>query len=231
VVAEVFLESGMLAENARLRQLLIQAGLDASQHEVTEKLQRLLLEELHHRVKNTLATVNAITKQSLRSAESLMEAEEAISTRLAALGRAHDLLLNISWSSARLNTVIAGSIEAFGKDRFDIHGMDVEIGAGAVLPVAMMLNELCTNAVKYGALSNAAGRIEIAGTADETPGFLHVVWTERGGPAVVPPAERSFGTRLIEMSFSQSQGKTEIRFEPAGLVCAFRVPLSRPSPS
>lgn len=231
MVTEVFLESGMLAENARLRRLLIQAGIDASQHEVTEKLQRLLLEELHHRVKNTLATVNAITKQSLRSAESLIEAEEAISSRLAALGRAHDLLLNISWSSTRLSTVIAGSIEAFGKDRFDVRGMDVEIGAGAVLPVAMMLNELCTNAVKYGALSNATGRIDIAGTADETPGFLHVVWTENGGPAVSPPAERSFGTRLIEMSFSQSQGKTEIRFEPDGLVCTFRVPLLRPSPS
>src|ERR1051326_4730322 len=197
-----FHEEALEVENAGLRALIAQAGLDAArllaragidatENETAKRLQRLLLEELHHRVKNTLATVNAITSQSLRSAETLMQAEQAIASRLVALGKAHDLLLNISWSSAKLRTVISGSIEAYGKDRFEVRGMDVEIDAAAVLPVAMMLNELCTNAVKYGALSNASGRIEIAGTPSETAAFLNVTWAERGGPAVRPPTARS----------------------------------------
>jgi two-component sensor histidine kinase len=230
---------GIVAENARLRRLLVQAGIDASKHEVAEQLQRLLLEEVHHRVKNTLTTVIAITSQSLRSAESLKQADQAIGSRLAALGKAHNLLLRVSWSSAKLSGVIAESIEAYGADRFIVRGTDVGVDARAVLSVAMVLNELCTNAVKYGALSNTTGHVEITGTpttkhhassSDEKAPCIKIVWTEKGGPIVHEPRQRSFGTRLIEQSFGELLGAARMRFEPAGVICEFDVPLASPTP-
>jgi two-component sensor histidine kinase len=139
-------------ENARLRQLLAQAGIDAAEHELVEGLQRLLLEELHHRIKNLLATVMAITSQSLENADSVEHGREAIEHRLRALGRVHDLLLKVNWESASLSSIIQTAIEPFYKDsRFSIQSPDIEVSPSAVLPLAMILNELCTNAVKYGA--------------------------------------------------------------------------------
>jgi len=232
-------QGGIAAENVRLRQLLVQAGIDASKHEVAEQLQRLLLEEVHHRVKNTLTTVMAITSQSLRSAESLKQADQAIGSRLVALGKAHDLLLRVNWSSARLSGVIADSIEAYGADRFVVRGTNVDVDARAVLSVAMVLNELCTNAVKYGALSNTTGHVEITGTptekhhvseSDEKAPCLKIVWTEKGGPVVHEPRQRSFGTRLIEQSFGELLGAARMRFEPEGVICEFDVPLTSPTP-
>ncbi len=219
-------EGDLGAENVRLRQLLVQAGLDASMQQVADQFQRLLMEELHHRVQNTLATVMAITTQSLKSAQSLRQADEAIGVRLRALGRAHDLLMRVSWSSAKLKEVVATAIEAFGSDRFRVSLPDVHVSASTVLPIAMVLNELCTNAVKYGAFTNPTGRVEILGTAVPDAHLCKIVWTERGGPTVSEPTHRSFGTQLIERSFNQTLGNPHMRFEPAGLVCAFDVPIS-----
>ena len=148
-------------------------------------MQHLLLEELHHRVKNTLATVIAITSQSLRTAASLDEGRAAVESRLVALGRSHDLLLQAHWTSAKLSDVIRSAIEPFDSDdvaRFTVQDIPLNIDSKAVLPITMSLNELCTNAVKYGALSKPTGRIEIASTTDET--ILKLTWTEKGGPPV-----------------------------------------------
>ena len=144
-----------------LRRLLAQAGIDAAEHKVVERLQRVLLEELHHRVKNTLAIVMAITSQSLRAADSLEHGREAINHRLMALGRVHDLLLQTSWGSTSLAEILKIAIDPFdtsGAGRFLVQSSDIEVSSEAVLPLAMVLNELCTNAVKYGALSNETGR-------------------------------------------------------------------------
>ena len=233
-----FKETALEAENADLRDLLAQAGLDAArllkqagldatENEVAKRLQRLLLEELHHRVKNTLATVIAITSQSLRNAASLEEGRTAVESRLIALGRAHDLLLQAHWSSAKLADVIGFAIEPFeSRDvpRFAMQGTPLEIGANAVLPITLSLNELCTNAVKYGALSNGAGRIEIALAVDDTA--LKLMWTERGGPPVREPTRRSFGTRLIERLAEQLHGGVRLKYEPAGFVYELAVPLN-----
>ena len=232
-------EHALEAENAGLRELLTQAGIDAarllaqagidaSENEAAKRLQRLLLEELHHRVKNTLATVIAITSQSLRTAESLEKGRLAVESRLVALGRAHDLLLQANWTSAKLTDVIRAAIEPFesqGARRFVIQDHPIEIGSGAVLPITMSLNELCTNAVKYGALSNATGRIEITSTFDEKVSRLKLVWTEKGGPAVVEPTRRSFGTRLIGRLAEQLHGDVRLSYEPAGVVYKLDVPL------
>ncbi|MEX2127180.1 MAG: sensor histidine kinase [Xanthobacteraceae bacterium] len=222
-------------ENVDLRRLLAQAGIDAAEQKVVEQLQRILLEELHHRVKNTLATVIAITSQSLRNAESLEHGKAAIENRLLALGRVHDLLLKTNWTSTSLAEILKTAVDPFdtsGEGRFFVQSSDIEVSSGAVLPLAMVLNELCTNATKYGALSNASGRVEIAATVDESRTQFRLSWTEREGPPVHPPTRRGFGTRLIEHSFvRQLQGEAQLTFEPSGVVCLLDIPLASLSPS
>jgi two-component sensor histidine kinase len=231
-------ETALEAENAGLRNLLTQAGIDAArllakagidatENEAAKRLQHLVLEELHHRVKNTLATVIAITSQSLRTASSLDDGRVAIEGRLVALGRAHDLLLQAHWASAKLADVIRAAIEPFeNKDirRFVVQDIPIEIGPGAVLPLTMSLNELCTNAVKYGALSNAVGRIEIRTVANDRK--LTLTWTESGGPVVQEPVRRSFGSRLINRLAEQLHGTAWMKYEPTGLIYELDVPLS-----
>src|SRR5665811_177222 len=124
--------------------LLAQAGIDAEQREAADKLQKLILEELHHRIKKTLATVSAIAAQSLRTATSIEHAQHAIEGRLVALGRAHDLLLQARWANADLANIVRGATEPYdgeGSGRFSISGPDIKITSGAVIALAMTLNE------------------------------------------------------------------------------------------
>ncbi|HEY1541635.1 MAG TPA: sensor histidine kinase [Xanthobacteraceae bacterium] len=231
-------ESTLEAENADLRALLMQAGVDAEHrlakagvdataNEAAKRVQQLLLEELHHRVKNTLATVIAIASRSLRSAKTLEEGRVAVESRLVALGRAHDVLLQAQWARARLSDVIHSAIEPFegrGGQRFIVQDISVDVGSGAVLPLTMSLNELCTNALKYGALSNDTGHIEIAATVDHT--MLRLTWTEKDGPLIQAPERLSFGSRLISALAAQLHGEARLTYDPAGLVYELEVPMS-----
>jgi two-component sensor histidine kinase len=231
-------ESPLAAENAGLRILLAQAGLDAArllaeagvtaiENETAKRLQRLILEELHHRVKNTLATVIAITSQSLRNAGTLQDGSAAVEYRLFALGRAHDLLLKSQIAGASLTDIIHAAIEPFDDDkhsRFIIRENPIAVGAAAVLSLSMSLNELCTNAVKHGALSNKSGHIEIASSIAGSPPRLTMTWTESGGPAVAEPSRRSFGTRLIRRLAEELHGTVELRYEPGGFVYKLEIP-------
>ena len=218
-------------ENADLRRLLAQAGLDAADQIVAQRLQRLVLEELHHRVKNTLAIVMAITTQSLRTAKSVDEGREAIEHRLVALGRVHDLLLQSNWESAKLAEILKAATDPFdrgnGSSRFIIQSSNIDVSPGAVLPLAMVLNELCTNALKYGALSNATGRVSITSFIDDSQKLFRLKWAESGGPTVAVPTRRGFGSRLIEHSFvRQLQGEAQLTFAPSGVVCVLDIPLA-----
>ncbi|MDB5516537.1 MAG: histidine kinase [Tardiphaga sp.] len=209
--------------------LLAQAGIDAKEREAADKLQKLILGELHHRIKNTLATVSAIASQSLRTATSLEHAQHAIEGRMLALGRAHDLLMQVSWANASLAGTIRGATEPYdseGVGRFSIQGPDIRISSGAVIALAMTLNELCTNTTKFGALSIPAGRIEIAWAINDETQRLRLTWTEKGGPAVRPPARRSFGTRMMESLGQQLNGQVQLAYEPAGFVYVLDVPLA-----
>jgi two-component sensor histidine kinase len=211
------------------RSLLAKAGIDAREREASDKLQKLILEELHHRIKNTLATVGAIVSQSLRNLEGAEHAQRAVEGRLLALGRAHDLLLQASWTSADLGTVVRRAIEAFDNPdapRFSVSGPDIRIASGAVIAVAMTLNELCTNTTKFGALSVPGGRVDLVWTVDQQTQRLHLTWTERNGPAVHPPEKRSFGTRLIETLGKQLKGDVQLTYESTGFVYAFDVPIA-----
>jgi len=209
--------------------LLAQAGIDAKEREAADKLQQLILDELHHRIKNTLATVGAIASQSLRTATSIKHAEQAIEGRLAALGRAHDLLMQVSWANASLLETIRGATvpyDARSAGRISIEGPDVAITSGAVIALAMTFNELCTNTTKFGALSVPAGRIEIDWRIDDESQRLRLTWTESGGPRVTPPSRRSFGTRMIASLGQQLNGEVQLAYEPPGFLYTLNVPVS-----
>jgi two-component sensor histidine kinase/DNA-binding NarL/FixJ family response regulator len=208
--------------------LLIQAGIDAKEREAADKLQKLILGELHHRIKNTLATVSAIASQSFRAAPSIETGQEAMEGRLTALGRAHDLLMQVSWASASLTHTFSSATEAYdsqGGRRFHFNGPDLRITSGAVIALAMTFNELCTNTTKFGALSVPAGRVEIAWTIDEPKQRLHLVWTESGGPAVEPPTRQSFGTRMMKSLGQQLNGQVQLAYQPSGFIYSLDVPL------
>ena len=220
----------LLLEQAEIdsRGMLAQAGIDAKEREAADRLHRLIVEELHHRIKNTLATVGAIASQSLRTARSIEHARQAIDGRLFALGRAHDLLMQVSWANASLAHTVRGATEPYdtkeGDSRFRISGPDIAITSNAVIALAMTLNELCTNTTKFGALTAATGRVEIAWTIDDAQ-RVRLTWTENGGPAVSAPSRRSFGTRMMETLGQQLNGEVKLAYEPGGFVYWLDVPM------
>jgi two-component sensor histidine kinase/ActR/RegA family two-component response regulator len=209
--------------------LLAQAGIDAKEREAADKLQKLILEELHHRIKNTLATVSAIAAQSLRTATSIEHGQHAIEGRLVALGRAHDLLLQARWSNADFANTIRGATAPYdneGIGRFSIAGPDIKITSGAVIALAMTLNELCTNTTKFGALSVPAGSVDIAWTIDEAVQRLQLTWSEKDGPPVRAPSRQSFGTRLIGSLGQQLKGQVRLAYDSTGFVYTLGVPMA-----
>jgi two-component sensor histidine kinase/DNA-binding response OmpR family regulator len=209
--------------------LLAQAGIDAKEREAADKLQKLILEELHHRIKNTLATVSAIASQSLRTATSIEHGQHAIEGRLVALGRAHDLLLQARWANASLEQTIRGATEPYvsiGSGRISIEGPEIPITSGAVIALAMTLNELCTNTTKFGALSVPAGRIEIVWKIDEENQRLNLTWSEKNGPTVHAPSRQSFGTRLIGSLGQQLKGEVKLAYDATGFVYVLNVPMA-----
>jgi two-component sensor histidine kinase len=231
ILAEENVSLRLLLAQAEIdaQSLLAAAGIDAKEREAADKLQKLILEELHHRIKNTLATVGAIVSQSLRNVEGAEHAQQAIEGRLLALGRAHDLLLQARWTSADLGTVVRSATEAYNnpdEPKFSISGPDIRMTSGAAIAIAMTLNELCTNTTKFGALSVPEGRVEIGWTLDQGGHRLHLTWTEKNGVSVRPPERRSFGTRLIETLGRQLRGNVQLSYEPTGFVYAFDVPMA-----
>jgi two-component sensor histidine kinase/CheY-like chemotaxis protein len=221
----------LLLEQASIdaKVLLAQAGIDAKEREAADKLQKLILEELHHRIKNTLATVSAIASQSLRTATSIEHGQQAIEGRLIALGRAHDLLMQARWANASLAQTVRGATEPYdnkGAGRFTIEGPDIGITSGAVIALAMTFNELGTNTTKFGALSVPTGRVEVVWQIDDEGQRLRLTWTEVGGPVVEEPSRRSFGTRMIGSLGQQLNGLVHLAYKPAGFVYVLDVPLN-----
>ena len=205
--------------------LLVQAGIEAEERDAADKLQHLIHAELHHRIKNMLATVGAITHQSLRTAPSMAHASAAIDGRFAALARAHDLLTRVSWDNATIDSTIRNAIQPFdhGSGRFVIAGEEIRIMSSSVIAFAMTLNELCTNTTKFGALSVPDGRVHIDWRSDGER--LLFKWTETGGPLVTEPTRKSFGTRMMTSLGQQLSGKVKLEYEPSGFIYTLEVPL------
>jgi PAS domain S-box-containing protein len=200
---------------------------DIHERKVAEEHQRLLINELNHRVKNTLATVQAIAFQTLKGDLSLAEARTRFEARLQALSRAHNMLTDRNWEGAPLDRVVAEATEylAGEQGRFEIEGAAVWLAPRAALALALALHELGTNAAKYGALSTERGRVAIDWAAEGKR--LRLVWKESGGPAVVEPQRRGFGSRLIERGLqSDLGGPATSLFEPDGLCCRIDASLA-----
>lgn len=208
-------------------------GLHAVARDVTEERafedrQRLLINELNHRVKNTLALVQALALQSLKPGRDPDRAANDFQSRLSALAAAHDLLTREQWEGATLGELVASATRPLAREhgRIEASGPEVEVTPKAAVSIVMALHELSTNATKYGALSVPAGRVTIGWTLDDER--LKLEWRERGGPPVTPPTTRGFGIRMIERALaSDLTGEVEIRFEPAGLVCIIDAPADQ----
>jgi PAS domain S-box-containing protein len=200
---------------------------DIHERKVAEEHQRLLINELNHRVKNTLASVQAIAFQTLRGDIPLAEARARFETRLMALSSAHNLLTEENWGGASLERVAGDATEhlAGGSARFDVAGPPLRLAPRAALALAMALHELGTNAAKYGALSVDGGRVSISWTAED--GRLRLEWRESGGPPVEVPTRRGFGSRLIERGLEADLGgAAALHFEPSGLRCTIEASLA-----
>jgi PAS domain S-box-containing protein len=204
---------------------VIGAILDITARRHAEEHLRLLVNELNHRVKNTLATVQSVATQSLKNAVSVDEARSAFEARLMALSRAHNILTRENWEGADLRTVAYEVLEPYRsgrEDRFHIEGAEVWVDPANAVAISMGLHELATNAVKYGALTSEGGRVSISWSVESRDGrrFARLVWSESGGPPVFSPARKGFGSRLIERGLAADLGgDAKLEFRPEGVVC------------
>ena len=219
---------GFFDETGRATRV-VGATVDITERKRAELHLRLLVNELNHRVKNSLATIQAIAAQTFHAARSLPQAQEAFSARIVALAEAHDLLTRENWEGADLLDLLA-RLEALhgGAERFAIVGGSVRLSPRMALSLSMALHELATNAVKYGALSAPSGQVRITWTVVPGPAQARLVltWTETGGPPVQPPTRRGFGSRLIERGLAaELSGQAYIDFRPEGVVCRIEAAL------
>ena len=212
--------------------------IDITQQKRAEDHLRLLLNELNHRVKNTLATVQSLAAQSFRGlgpggGQDAPAACATFEARLFALARGHDVLTRENWEGAGINEIVTQALAPYrdlpGGDRLSIDWRDLRVSPPMALSLSMALHELCTNAAKYGAMAVPGGRVHITWTTLKAGGCdrLAMRWQERGGPPVAAPSRKGFGTRLIEDGLARElNGEVRLIYEPEGLVCTIDVPLS-----
>ena len=189
----------------------------------------LLMAEMNHRIKNTFSTVQAVAAQTQRHVASAAEFEAAFGARLRVLARSHDVLIRGDWHDAPLREVIESALEAYGDEpeRIAVEGASVVLTANLVVTVSLAFHELATNAVKYGALSVPAGRVDVSWiimSLRKGMNWVSIVWRERGGPAVEPPQRRGFGSQLLERGMPAG-GTVTLDFQPNGLECRICLPL------
>jgi two-component sensor histidine kinase len=179
-----------------------------------------------------LATVQSIITQTLRGSQDPLVVREAIETRIAAISRSHDLLSRQKWDGAGLRDLVGEALAPFGgtdsgNRRFTIQGENIWLSPRATLALGIAINELATNAVKYGALSNEAGKVSISWTTQNKSAerWLCIHWRETGGPPVRPPTSKGFGSRVIEHGLAlELGGEITLEFSPKGIVCTINVP-------
>lgn len=203
--------------------------VDLSQRKAAERQQLLLMAELDHRVKNTLALVQSISSRTLSSEDTLEGYQVAFSGRLQALSATHNLLATRSWNDLQLEDLLAAELAPYiekGAGRVVSEGLDVAIVPRAAVALGLILHELTTNAVKYGALSNSTGIVSLNALPRDGDGAPFVMeWRETGGPSVSAPTRRGFGRTVISRSLQYSpHGKADLTFDPAGVICRISLP-------
>ena len=204
--------------------------IDFTERKRAEQTQQLLLNELNHRVKNTLASVQAIVQRTLRSTNDPADFAGRLSGRIQSLARVHSLLTNTNWQGADLREVILDQLlqGAVDETRVTAWGPAIRLGPQMALHLALMLHELGTNSVKYGALSGARGWVTVNWTVKDN--VLQMRWVERGGPTVTAPISRGFGTTLVEQSAKGEGGRAQMLCEAEGVTWEIALPLPSAEP-
>lgn len=215
--------------------------IDITEHKRAEEHMRLMINELNHRVKNTLATVQSLATQSFRplgtvESDNVALARKAFEARLFALARGHDILTRENWEGASLAELASHAFAPFRSHpapeacrRIALEGPDLRVAPAMALSLSMALHELCTNALKYGALGASGGSVRISWDTYASPSGQRLVmrWEEHGGPPVSPPTHKGFGSRMIQDGLARElNGTVSLAYEPAGVICTIDVPLS-----
>jgi two-component system, chemotaxis family, CheB/CheR fusion protein len=208
---------------------------DVSERARAEQQRTLLMAELDHRVKNTLATVHSIAAQTARNAASLEEFVEIFEGRLLALSQTHNLLTEGHWRGVSLRQILAAELSPYsaiaGDARFALDGEDISLSPAQALSLGMAFHELTTNAVKYGAFSSPAGSLNVTWVIDHVSDqpWLRLKWVESGGPPVMPRARSGFGSRLLERGLpNEAGGEVSLEFASKGVRCIMSIPIKRP---
>jgi two-component sensor histidine kinase len=223
LVQGIAAHAAIAIDNARLHQ---SAQAEIEQRRRAEEAKELMLSEIKHRVKNTLGTVQAIAVQTFRQAPS--EERDSFAARLRALADAHDLLTDSNWDGASVSEVVQRALAPFQerhRERFHVSGPNAWLNASKSLLLAMALHELSTNAVKYGALSNGSGVVDVAWELTDDTSRLRLNWRESGGPRVEPPQRKGFGSLLIKRALVGDEGAASLDFAPEGVACAIEIKL------
>jgi PAS domain S-box-containing protein len=218
---------------------IVGVSADISARKKSEQHLRLMVNELNHRVKNSLATVQSIAAQTFRAAGSVEEAKDSFSMRLHALVLIHEMLTEVNWDSADLREIALRTLAAHlgpDSDQVSVRGDSIRLSPKAASSLAIGLNELATNAIKYGALSGAVGRVDVDWTLVPSPdgAELRLTWRESGGPPVIEPKRHGFGERLLRRGLpAELDGSVDLRFAPSGVTCEISAPLQtlKPKPS
>jgi PAS domain S-box-containing protein len=199
---------------------------DIAEQKRAQERQKLVVSEMKHRIKNSLATIQAIATQTLNQHA---EERDAFIARLHALDRAHDMLTPEAWERAALSAIVDRALEPFQQmhqERITVDGHgQLWLDASKGVMVAMMIHELATNAVKHGALSSGSGRVSITWVRTSEPDLVKLTWQENGGPEVRPPKAKGFGLHLIERAFGGQLGAAQLTFNPTGLTCTLEIAL------
>ena len=220
----------------RLPQRLIGVVADVTDRRIAEDRQNLLIRELHHRVKNTLATVQAIVGSTARSATSIESFYEAFVGRIVSLAHTHAVLTGATWQVASLRDLLVNELKPYADGALDgapdtrvtLSGPVVELASEIAVPIGMAIHELTTNAAKYGALSTPSGRVAVTWSVepDDACGMLVFRWSESGGPVVEPPTRQGFGSRLLQRVLTtQVRAAVSTEYSPDGFSLAMRAPL------
>ena len=212
------------AADGRVTGIFVQ-GMDRTESFKAMRRQRLLVDELNHRVKNALATVQSIAAQTLRASSDVASARVAFEARLVALAKAHSVLSERQWEDADLEGLMRQELAAYGAERLDVAGPRVMVNSKATIALALVFHELTTNAVKHGALSRPEGQISVTWRA--LADGLHIDWVEQGGPPARPSERRGFGSRLVgRVVEGELGGSLETRYQDSGLAVAIAIPAA-----
>ena len=201
---------------------------DVSDRKVEEKQRQLIADEVAHRLRNTMAVITSIVSLTARNASSAADLKTKLLGRFAAISRTNDFLIRGAWIEASLRELLESELAPYcdDDDRITLEGPDVAIDREAAVAMALVFHELATNASKYGALSVSAGRLHVRWqVAGSNKRVLEVIWRETGGPLVLPPTRRGFGSELISSNLRGHGGETELTYLAAGITCSLRLPL------